>query len=174
MFFRAFKENSNKKYLNKMLSNREVSIDSSEVKSLGVVLNLAESKDFNAFKSLAEKLKIHPNKLKVVGFSREKSGQLNAWDLCFVPDDFGWNGAIKSIELQSFLDKTFDMLISYYTTEDLELKLITAVSKAKLKVGILQNDERLNDLIIKTDIKEFDVFKNEVFKYITILNKIKK
>lgn len=174
MFFRAFKENSNKKYLNKMLSNREVNIDNSKVESLGVVLNLAESKDFNAFKSLAEKLKIHPNKLTVVGFSREKVGELNAWDLCFGPDDFGWNGAIKSIELQSFLDKKFDVLVSYYTTEDLELKLITALSKAKLRVGILQKDERLNDIIIKTDINEFDVFKNEVFKYITILNKIKK
>ncbi|MBU3822563.1 hypothetical protein KO566_10855 [Flavobacteriaceae bacterium XHP0103] len=173
MFFRAFKENSNKKYLNKTLSNREVNVDNSKVESLGIVLNMAESKDFSMFKTLADKLKIHSNNLKVVGFSNEKIDALNTWDLCFGPDDFGWNGSIKSVELQSFLDKKFDVLISYYATEDLELKLITALSKAKFKVGILQSDERLNDLIIKTSIQEFNVFENEVFKYITILNKTK-
>ena len=48
------------------------------------------------------------------------------------------------------------------------------LSKAEFKVGILQTDERINDLIIKTKLKEFDVFKEELFKYLTILNKIKK
>jgi len=50
---------------------------------------------------------------------------------------------------------------------------MTAISQAKFKIGILQSDERLNDLIIYTKIKEFNVFENEVFKYLTILNKIK-
>ena len=75
--------------------------------------------------------------------------------------------------MQSFLDTKFDALISYYTKDELELKLITALSKSKFKIGILQTDERLNDLIIKSNISEFNVFKNELFKYLTILNKIK-
>ena len=173
MFFRAFKENSNKKYLNKTLKERKVNIDNSKVENLGVIINLSEIEDFNMFKPLAEKLKIHPNNLKIIAFSKEKKAVLNTWDLCFTPEDFGWKGQMKNIELQSFLDKKFDVLISYYLSEDLELKLMTATSKSKLKIGILQSDERLNDLIIKTNLKEFDVFENEVFKYLTILNKIK-
>lgn len=174
MFLRAFKENSNKKYLNKILSKRYVNVDDSKVESLGIIFNLFENEDFSLFKDLAEKIKVHPNNVKVIGFSNDKNADLNTWDLCFNPDDFGWNGGIKHVELQSFLDKEFDVLISYYQAEDLELKLITARSKAKFKVGILQSDPRLNDLIINTDLKEFDVFENEVFKYLTILNKIKK
>jgi hypothetical protein len=174
MFLRAFKENSNKKYLNKLLSKRHVNVDDSKVESLGIIVNMDETDDFNLFKPIVTKLKIHPNNFKVVGFSKNKKDNLNTWDVCFNEKDFGWKGEIKNVELQSFLDKKFDVLISYYLTEDLELKLMTAASQANFKIGILQSDERLNDLIIKTKIKEFNVFENEVFKYITILNKIKK
>ena len=33
---------------------------------------------------------------------------------------------------------------------------MTAKSKAKFKIGILQTDERLNDLIIKTSLKQLE------------------
>ncbi len=174
MFLKAFKENSNKKILNKLLSERYIDVDNSVIESLGIVFNLAEVKDFELFKNISEKIKIHPNNVKIIAFSKEKKDNLNTWDMCFNPNDFGWNGDIKNTELQTFIDKKFDVLISYYSTENLELKLITAKSKAKFKIGNLQTDSRLNDLIIKTNLNEFDVFENEVFKYLTILNKIKK
>nr|WP_235841573.1 hypothetical protein [Confluentibacter sediminis] len=157
-----------------MLSKRYVNVDDSKIESLGVVFNMDEIENFGLFKNLAEKIKVHPNNFKVIGFTKDKKTNLNTWDLCFNEDDFGWKGEIKNVELQAFLDKKFDVLISYYLAEDLELKLMTALSKAHFKVGILQNDPRLNDLIINTNLKEFDVFENEVFKYLTILNKIKK
>lgn len=172
MILKAFKEKSNKKYLNKILSKRQVSVDSSKVESLGVVINIDEVKDFSIFNDLADFIKVRPNKLKIIAFSASKKEEVNAWDVCFTPKDFGWKGAIKNIELQSFLDEEFDALISYYTEDKLELKMLTALSKSQFKIGILQIDPRLNDLIIKTSIKESDVFKNEVFKYLTILNKI--
>ncbi|MCF7561691.1 hypothetical protein L3X39_13670 [Sabulilitoribacter multivorans] len=172
MILKGFKEKSNKKYLNKLLSERQVNVADSKVESLGVVLNIDEVDDFEMFRKLAEYIKVRPNKLKIIAFSENKKEDLNSWDSCFNSKDFGWNGAIKNLELQEFLDSSFDALISYYEKEVLELKLITTLSKAKLKIGILQTDERLNDLIIKTDKKQFDQFKTEVFKYLTILNKI--
>ena len=48
---------------------------------------------------------------------------------------------------------------------------MTALSKGKFKIGIFQSDERLNDLIIKTELTQFDLFKAEVFKYLSILKK---
>ena len=174
MFLKAFKENSNKKYLNKILSNRYVNVGDDDIESLGIIFNYDENEDFGFFKNLVSKLKIHPNNFKIISFSKDKKAQINTWDLCFNPEDFGWNGDIKNVELQTFLDKKFDVLISYYLAEDLELKLMTAKSKAKFKVGILQNDLRLNDLIIQTNLNEFNAFEIELFKYLTILNKIKK
>ena len=96
-----------------------------------------------------------------------------SWDSCFNSKDFAWNGKVKNVELQGFLDTKFDALISYYSKDELELKLLTAMSKAELKIGILQSDTSMNDLIIKTHLIEFDLFKSELFKYLTILKKIK-
>lgn len=174
MFLKGFKEKSIKKHLNKLLSERHVNVNDSKIESLGVILNIDEVYDFELFRKLAEYIKVHPNKLQIVAFSENKKDNLNSWDLCFTSNDFGWNGCIKNKELQTFLDTKFDALISYYEKEVMEIKLMTAFSKAKFKIGILQTDERLNDLILKTNIKQFDLFKKELFKYLTIFNKIKK
>lgn len=173
MILKGFKEKSNKKYLNKLLSERQVNVVDNKIKSLGVILNIDEVDDFESFRKLADFINVRPNKLKVIAYSANKKEQSYRWDVCFNPKDFGWRGKIKNIELQTFLDTKFDALISYYTKEELELKLLTAKSKAQFKIGILQTDARLNDLIIKTNLKEFDVFRAELHKYLTILNKIK-
>lgn len=173
MILKAFKEKSNKKYLNKMLSERKVYVDGSKLESLGVILNVDELVDFELFRKLAKDLNIHSNRLKIIAYSAKKKEAFNSWDLCINPNDFGWSGSIKNVELQAFLDTKFDALISYYTHKDLELKLITVASKAPFKIGIMQTDTRLNDLIIKSQVKEFEVFSGELLKYLMILNKIK-
>lgn len=172
MFLKAFKTKSNKKYLNKLLSERKVNVGNNRIKSLGIILNFDEIEDFNAFNVLASHLKIHANKIKVIAYTNDVKNHSNSWDACFNAKDFGWNGEIKNIELRAFLDESFDVLISYYSEEHLELKLLTASSKSQFKIGILQSDTRLNDIIIKTKIKEVDVFSDEVVKYLTVLNKI--
>ncbi|MFD0988993.1 DUF6913 domain-containing protein [Mariniflexile jejuense] len=173
MILKGFKEKSIKKQMNKLLSEKQVNVTDTKLESLGIVFNLDEIEDFEQFRTLAEHLKVLPNKLKIIAFSKKPKDMLKSWDLCYSMVDFGWKGVIKNSELQTFLDTKFDALISFYEADVIELKLITAASKAKFKIGILQNDERLNDLIIKTNINEFDVFKAEIFKYLTILNKIK-
>ncbi|MDO7172842.1 DUF6913 domain-containing protein [Mariniflexile sp. AS56] len=173
MILKGFKEKSIKKYMNKLLSERQVDVSGAKVESLGIIFNLDEVDDFEQFKALATSLKILPNKMKIIAFSSNKKETLKSWDVCYNPKDFGWRGSIKNSELRSFLDTEFDVLISYYQLDILELKLLTTLSKAQLKVGVSQVDERLNDLIIKTNLTEFKVFKTEVFKYLTILNKIK-
>lgn len=173
MILKGFKEKSNKKYLNKLLSKRHISPENGKIKSLGVILNIDEFNDFEAFRDLAHNLNVRPNRFKIIGFSAKEDLDLNNnWESCYTPNDFGWNGSIKNKELQLFLNRKFDALISYYTTEDLELKLLTAKCQADFKIGVIQTDSRLNDLIIKTDLKAFEVFKSELHKYLTTLNKI--
>ncbi len=172
MIFKSFKLKSNKKYLNKLLSEREVSVDNKKMKSLGVILNFDEISNFNAFNVLASRLKVHTNKIKVIAYTKDAKKEVNTWDACFNENDLGWKGEIKNIELRTFLEEPFDVLISYYKEELLELKLLTALSKSQLKIGILQTDSRLNDIIINTKIEERKIFEDEVFKYLTVLNKI--
>lgn len=172
MILEGFRKKSNEKYLSKLLSKRHLNVSDNKIVSLGVVLNIDDKIDLELFKKLAEDLKIHSNKLKIITFSENVIDNVISWDNCYNSKDFGWKGRIKNVGLESFLDLEMDALISYYENEILELKLITASSKAKLKIGILRTDERINDLIIKTNLKEFDVFKTELFKYLTVLNKI--
>jgi hypothetical protein len=173
MILKVFKEKSNKKYLNKMLSIRNVDVSDNKIKSLGIIIHIDAIDDFELFRSLSRELHIHANNLKVIAYSSSDKNMQSSWDSCFNTKDFGWNGTIKNVELNTFLETKFDALISYYEKDELELKLLTVLSQAKFKIGILQTDTRLNDLIIKTDLKEFNVFKNELIKYLTILKKIK-
>ncbi|WP_445955978.1 DUF6913 domain-containing protein [Yeosuana sp.] len=173
MILKGFKEKSKLKYLNKIVSNRIVDVTNNKIKSLGVIIHIDEVDDFDLFRKLAEFLNIRPNNLKVIAYSSNDEEVQKSWDSCFNSKDFAWNGKVKNVELQGFLDTKFDALISYYSKDELELKLLTAMSKAELKIGILQSDTSMNDLIIKTHLIEFDLFKSELFKYLTILKKIK-
>jgi len=173
MFLKGFKEKSNKKIINSLLKSREVFVDESKIEHLGILLHVNEFDDFEVFRKLAASLNVLPNKLKIVAFTDNEKDQPNFWEVCFNLKDFGWKGTVNNVELQTFLDTQYDALISYYTSEVIELKLITAMSKAKFKIGILQSDERLNDLIIKTEVGQFDLFKKELIKYLTIFNKLK-
>jgi len=172
MILKGFKEKSTKKHLNSLLKNRQILLNEKKIVSLGVILNVDEFADFETFRQLATAMGVRPNKLKIIAFTSNRKDDINSWDVCFNPKDFGWRGKIKNIELQEFIETPFDALISYYTQEVLELKLITVASHAKFKIGILQSDNRLNDLIIKTNLKQFHVFKKELIKYLNIFNKI--
>ena len=174
MFLKGFKEKSNRKYLNAILTSRQIDVSDTKIESLGIIFCIDEIDDFEIFRALALSINVRPNKLKVIAYTSNIKDAPNSWDTYFHPKDFGWSGKIKNIELQSFLDTKFDALISYYSEDILELKLLTAASKAKFKIGTLQTDKRLNDLIIKTSLKQFNIFKKELIKYLQILNKIKK
>jgi len=172
MILKGFKENSTKKYLNTILTSRSADVNNGKIISLGIIINIDEQDDFEVFRKLANAVKVRPNKLKIIAFTSNRKDDINSWDVCFNPKDFGWSGKIKNAELQEFLDTPFDALLSYYSQDVLELKLMTAESKAKFKIGILQTDNRLNDLIIKTNLKQFNLFQTELVKYLNIFNKI--
>ncbi len=174
MILKVFKEKSNKKYLNKLLTNRHVNVTNGKVESLGVIVNNDEFTDLEQFEKLKSLLSLKDYSVKIITYtSKKESNTLVLNENCYNAKDFGYRGKLKKEALKSFIEEPFDVLISYYTHDILELKLLTASSKAKLKIGLLQTDERINDLIIKTPITAFNIFKNEVFKYLTILNKIK-
>ena len=99
MILKGFKEKSNKKYLNKLLLERQLEVADGDVVSLGVVLNLDEIDDFEMFNSLADTLRVKSNKLKIIAFSQSKKEDLKTWDSCYNPKDFGWRGVIKNPEL---------------------------------------------------------------------------
>ena len=172
MILKAFKANSNQKYINKLLNARQVAVSNMKMNSVGVILNMDEFSDFDAFRNYFKELGILSSKIKVIAFIDDAKNANPLWDTYFNPKDFGWKGKINNVDLQSFIDTKFDVLISYYTQESLELKLITAASKANFKVGLIHDDKRVFDLMIDLKTKDIQLFKIELKKYLTVLNKI--
>ncbi len=172
MIFKAFKTKSNQKYINKLLNARRVAVRNAKMKKVGVILNVSEFSDFEAFRQYFKSLGIQQANTKIIGFVEDPKDSNDLWDTYFNPKDFGWKGKINNIDLQTFIDTEFDVLISYYEANVLELNLITAVSKADFKVGLTNHDNRLYDLMIDIKTKEFSVFKSELKKYLTVLKKL--
>ena len=172
MFLKAFKEKSNKKYVNKLLTSRRVDLNSGKIHSIGVLLNKDEFDDAEAFRSYFKRLGLRSPRQSVIYYSQLESDQKAQWESHFYAKDFGWKGRLKNIELQQFVDEKFDVLIAYYNQDLLELNQIVAMSKANFKVGIHKGDERLFDLMIDISIQRFDLFKEEFRKYLTRLNKL--
>ncbi len=172
MILKAFKQKSNQKYVNKLLRTRVAAVNSNKVKTVAVLLNSTEFHEFEVFKVYFKQLGLNSPKHKIIAFTLDDKFEHNKWNTHYSPKDFGWKGKIKNIDLQNFIDEPYDVLICYYKNELLQLNQITAASKANLKVGISRKDERLYDLIIDVSLKEINIFKQELKKYLNILNKL--
>lgn len=172
MILKAFKEKSNQKFLNKLLSSKNAAISNKKIESIGVIIDATEFSDAEVFKNLFHELGVQLPKIKIVVFVEDEKKTERLWGNYFSKKDFGWRGSIKHAELKTFLDAEFDALLGFYKTDALELKMATALSKANFKIGLSGIDDRLFDFILDVGIKDFEVFKIELKKYLTILNKI--
>ena len=172
MFLKLFRKRSNQKYINKILNSKRSKISEKKIRSVGVILSLEEFKDYDKIKKIFTDFGINENRIKFITYISNKDFQLNHWDDYFNPEDFGWSGNIKNIALNEFIDFKYDVLISYYRSDNTDLNLVTAKSKANFKIGISNFDQRLNDFIIDVDTVHVDVFRNELEKYLKGLNKI--
>jgi len=125
------------------------------------------------FRELAKDLKVNPNKIKIIAFTEDEKSVETSRELLYSKKQIGWNAKIKNPELQQFIDSNFDALLCFYNEEVIELNLVTALSKANFKIGLSGIDERLYNFIIDTNSKSFNIFTEELKKYLSIFNKIK-
>ncbi|AUC81919.1 hypothetical protein [Lacinutrix sp. Bg11-31] len=172
MILKGFKEKSNKNYINSQLKMRVVSQSNTKTKRIGVIFNAEELTNVPIFNALAEELNTKKENIEIIAFKPQVKKEEKAYSPTYTLKHLGWKGTIKEAALKQFLNTEFDLLISYYKKETTPLKLLTVASKSKFKVGILETDERINDLIIKTEINDFKTFTSELKKYLNILNKI--
>ncbi|WP_405570779.1 DUF6913 domain-containing protein [Winogradskyella sp. Asnod2-B02-A] len=172
MILKAFKEKSNRKYVNKLLAERKSTVNNNKIKTVAVLLNASEFHEFEVFRVYFKTLGLISPKHKIVAFTMDDKLEYNQWNAHFSPKDFGWKGKMKNPDLEAFVAEPFDMLICFYKNTVLQLDQITAASHANFKVGISTNDERLYDLIIDVDLKDINIFKQELKKYLNILKKL--
>lgn len=172
MILKAFKEKSIQKFINRLLKTKKPAVSAKKLESVGVIIDSREFSDVDGMKQFVQDLGIQLPRIQIVVFVDDDKKTERLWGNYFSSKDLGYNGKIKHPELQTFLNCEFDALINFYKTDDLELKLASGLSKANFKIGLSNVDDRLFDFILDLSISDFDIFKSELTKYLTILKKI--
>ncbi len=173
MILKGLKRNAIKKSVEAHLEKRNVSSQAiSKLKTLAVLVDASYDINISSLIKLANELGVTPDKLKIVGYKEDKEIEDDNNVVYYNDKNFGVKGVMKSGALQEFINKDYDVLISFYEENKIELNYVAAASKAKFKVGFAKVDHRINDLIIGATVNNPNLFIKELKKYLKILQVI--
>lgn len=168
-----FKQKSAEKFIKSELQRiPEIEHKGSQIKKIGVILDLDNFEQFERFYQFIDLFKLTPNAVKIIGYRAFYDKNSPYATPVFSDKDLGWGGAIENSYALEFLTKEYDLLLNYYKNDALILKLMTVKSKARIKVGFSELGTDLNDLILQSSIADFDTFKGELQKYLKVMNEL--
>ncbi|MEM0576802.1 DUF6913 domain-containing protein [Flavobacterium polysaccharolyticum] len=172
MFFNYFKDYFLKKKLKNSLSNAEVIPSNNKVQTIGI---LVDERSFLQTLALKEALIEHnflEKNISIVVFRDPfKVKELNEYPT-FGWEHINWSFQIQEALLLDFVKHPFDVLLSYYDTNNGFLQWITSQSKASFKVGFFSVDKRLNHILINTQTMNYKEFVQEFVRVLQLFNKI--
>lgn len=167
-----------KKTACKFIKNKQNQVqgaEKNEVRSIAKVGVLAELSLFQTYdftKSLSKGLGIEQDEIVVFLFDRNRQGvTLENHKIC---DEgcFGYFGKIKSLSLEKFVNKKFDLMINYCEPDLVYAQIIMLRSEARLKAGFEDENNFFNDISVKTAGNKIDTFNAELIKYLQLLKLI--
>jgi len=151
-----------KKRLNS--SKGSESVDFSETK-IGILFN-EDSSDRDQLQKLIEKnFDVDASQINFLGFSRQSYEKKIRPDFVFIKKDFSLFGQPKSEVINDFLDHNYKLLFNFFGKNEHYLENVAQLTKAKLKVGLSESNEKINDLLLDLDSENLDFFE-ESSKYI--------
>nr|WP_313777736.1 MULTISPECIES: hypothetical protein [Allomuricauda] len=142
------------------------------ISRIGCIVDVDNFHNAEAFYDLIEEYSLRPNAIKIIGYKREYDKNSPYAIQIYSDKDLGWKGEIENGYVLEFLGREYDMLISYYEEDNLMMKLLSVKTKARIKVGLGTLDPKINDLILNTPLKDFQLFKSELKKYLKVLNEL--
>ena len=177
MIFRAiqdkFKVKSGLKYLEDELKKPKRVSEKKGISSIACIVDMDNFGNAEVFQGLRQQMDLKPNAVHVMGYKRgqDKHGMFS---IPFCTDrDLGWNGSIENGDFSEFSGREYDLLINYFTENQLVLKLMSTKVDARIRVGLKDGDMAMNDLIFDCKLNDFETFKEELEKYLKILKELK-
>ena len=168
-----FKYKSGLKYLKEELNSPPEILERSKgIKSVGVIVDLDSFDHAEQFFDFIDDFKLRPNAVKIVGYKSYYDKNSPYATPVFSDKDLGWNGNIENSYALEFLSREYDLLVNYYTADNLMMQLMTIKTKARINVGFAEVDRSFNDLILDIDLRAFSTFKLELKKYLQVMNEI--
>lgn len=168
-----FKQKSGRKHLQELIAHPETVIrEKKGIRSLGCIVDLDQFDNTEAFYEFLDAFSLAPNAIKIIGYKSFYDKNSPYATPVFSDKDLGWKGVVENSYALEFLNREYDLLVNYYDKDNLLLKLMSARTKARIKVGFKEPGPDFNDLIIDTPIKDFKTFKAELKKYLGIFKEI--
>ncbi|MGL4584992.1 MAG: DUF6913 domain-containing protein [Flavobacterium sp.] len=166
MWFNTLKKRSLSKVVEKS-TLKALPIDFKyEFKEVGILVNKSDALIVPELIKAIEKKGVSGVKIKVLIYTSENKKILEQG--CFGMKDFTVSGTTEHIEILDFIEKRFDILISYYTNKAVPLMWVTAKSNALFKVGVSSEDTVLNHFSLALEGLEVDNFIENLYKYINV------
>lgn len=137
------------------------------VRNVGIIVtDSALNKD--KWNDLKNRFKLGKAEVTLIGFGEERIGN----DFYqFHKNQIDWKGRFKeNSDAAKFSQNQFDVLINYYHEPMADLLLLSAATKAPLKIGFYHEQNPVNDLNIMLNPIEIDRFVEEVKKYLALIN----
>ena len=103
----------------------------------------------------------------IVCSSAENSPEIPCADTLF-PGEVSMKGDFKAAAIRDFAEEDLDFIICHFS-ESIIASLLTAVSKAAVKIGNSPDEYGIYD--VEIDAADIDVFQQEALKYLKILKK---
>ncbi|WP_286966092.1 DUF6913 domain-containing protein [Flavobacterium sp. UBA4854] len=166
MFLNYIKEFFVKKSLNVNLNNEKSEVFTKNVQTIGLLI---DESNFEYSEALIKELTLQgiaSENIKVVAYKGKFKEKEVYSRPTFSKKHMNWKGEITEAFLNEFVNSKFDLLLSYYNVENSILMLITSKSKAKFKIGFSAVDQRLNRLMISTELRNYKLFVSELFRYL--------
>lgn len=158
-----------KKITKELLKSNSVN-DNLNNKIDSVLILVDDNSKENLDEIVSKKLAIDVSKVITILFETNQEADPK-FKKVLIENDFSLFGKLNNDTVRKLLKTEFDLLLNY-TENNLFLNYITAFSKASFKVGVLNNQQQLFDLIIEVKKEEVNLFHSELIKYLKILNKI--
>ena len=130
MFLKALKQKlkqkSARKYVKQLLSGPIANTKKGHgIASVGCIVDLDKFEDVNLFYQLVDEFKLRPNSVKIIGYKSFYDKNSPYATPVFSDKDLGWNGAIENGYALEFLSREYDVLLNYYSDEQLLLQLMS-------------------------------------------------
>ena len=172
MFLKIIKNFLLKNKVSKLLSNTPANHSADIIQSVGLIfdgnLNI---KLENVLKELVEH-GIDENQIKVLIFKNKINKNEVFKHELVTYKEFNWSGELTHSKAELFLNTNFDLLINYHEFDKPPLVYLSYLSKAIFKVGFNTQDKTVNKFMVNTNIYNYQLFVDELFKYLKILNKM--
>lgn len=147
------------------------------VRTVGMIFDASNPEDYELVKRYVVYLRENAKKVKVLGYFSQKNIPPLTYSKLeydfFSSKEVNWFEKPTTHIIDNFMNEEYDLLIDLNIHDHFPLKYISALSKAKFKVGkYKEEDEEIYDMMIDADnTQTLKYFLRQIDTYITMLNK---